>query len=104
MEERNYYGPDADGGCGKIVICTPADFRDDNPACPDCGTTMNSHGIAWQCHRCCRYLMKIKRPRKEEYPDRPPCPDCGSQKVVKNGGIRLMCKDCGRSYPFIKRG
>lgn len=40
------------------------------------------------------------RPRK----DRPPsCPECSSPRTVWNGGVRFLCKECGKQTTKRKR-
>lgn len=88
-----------------LVIATEADFPATRPPCPECGASViMSKGEMWLCMECGRKFSKILRGRKiadHGYK----CPRCGGCHCAKNGSVRAICRDCGKSFRWpLKRG
>jgi hypothetical protein len=42
--------------------------------------------------------LKDSKPLNCTWSKRPTCPECNSSDTFKNGGIRSVCKNCGKSF------
>ncbi len=79
-------------------------MESNKPQCPECGGEVWSNGPNWQCKKCNRRFLKIKRLGKfweEKTKNNPSCIYCGG-KTVSNG-TKWLCKDCGRQWSKRRR-
>jgi ribosomal protein L37AE/L43A len=69
--------------------------------CPYCGNEAdrNGHvfGYCQKCHRSWR-LGDEDKIMDERRADGMVCPFCHSLRVVRNGSVRKLCRDCGKQW------